>query len=142
MAGCFRLRGDLHEELTRDQNKDLHEELIRDQDKAHPEPQESLAPRQKGSHPGSPASPAFAAPQFAVVVHAVPTRYQLGDSRRWLEEDNKHLHIAGVRWLLSEDRRRKKRESSMVLFLEDPTRRRSLWLGGRPLRVSPYHCDR
>ena len=36
-------------------------------------------------HPESPATrPPFASPLFAVVVHAVPTRYRLGDSRKWL----------------------------------------------------------
>ena len=31
------------------------------------------------------------APQFAVVLHAVPSRYKIRDARRWLEEDNQYL---------------------------------------------------
>ena len=82
MAGCFELRGGLHDDLVGNRDK-LPAEL------SPPTP-----PQQK------PSPPAFASPQFAVVVHAVPTRYRLGDSRRWLEEDNRYLHVSGARWLL------------------------------------------
>jgi len=65
-------------------------------------------------------------PQFAVVQHAVPTGYALGDIHHWLEQDNQYLSIATTRWLLTQDRRAGKARSSMVLCLEDPTVKTSL----------------
>ena len=55
------------------------------------------------------------APQFSVVLHAVPTGYVLGDIHKWLEIDNTHLAIASTRWLLGAGRRAGKSRSSVVL---------------------------
>jgi len=38
----------------------------------------------------------------AIVVHALPTKFKIGDLRRWLQEDNEDLAITGARWLLSD----------------------------------------
>jgi len=94
----------------------------------------------RGSPPTGPPSPP--GPQFTVVIHAVPTKYRTGEVRRWLEEDNQHLHIAGTRCLLAENRRAGKTHSSMVLYLEDPTIKDSLRLGRKILRTTTYDWER
>ena len=73
-----------------------------------------------------------------MVIHAVPTKYKLGEVRRWLEEDNRFLTIAGSRWLLTEERREGKTHSSVVLYLQDPTIATSLRLGRKTLRTTTY----
>jgi len=82
--------------------------------------------------------PGFATPQFAVVVHAVPTNYRIGETWRWVEENNSNLHISRARSLLSEERRLGKAESSMVLYLEGPTTKGALRLRRKPHRLSTY----
>lgn len=72
----------------------------------------------------------------------VPTKYQLGELHRWLEEDNKYLAIDGARWLLTEDRRREKVHSSVVLYLHNPTMANSVRLGSKTLRTTTYEWDR
>ena len=57
----------------------------------------------------------------ATVVRALPTKYKVGELRRWLHEDNKDIAITGARWLLTDDRRTGKTHSSLVLYLADPT---------------------
>ena len=90
--------------------------------------------------PIPPPLPQF--PQFAVVLHAVPTKYKLVEVRRWLEEDNQHLHIAGSRWLLADNRPAGKSHSSVGLYLQGPTIATSLRLGRKSLRTTTYAWDR
>jgi len=77
-----------------------------------------------------------------VVLHAVPTKYKLGEVCRWLEEDNKFPNIAGSRWDLTENRREGKSQSSVVLYLQDPTIATSLRLGKKSLRQPMTGRDR
>ena len=90
--------------------------------------------------PQDPTNPQI--PQFAVVLHAVPTKYKLGEVQRWLEEDNRFLSIAGSRWLLTENRRAGKPHPSAVLYLQDPTIATSLRLGKKSLRTTTYDWKR
>lgn len=96
----------------------------------------------QGKQRRRPKAPPAPTPQFAVVIHAVPLKYKVGEVRRWLEEDNQYLQIAGARWLLPENRRLDKAHSSMVLYLQDPTVRTSLRLGRKTLRTTTYEWNR
>jgi len=100
------------------------------------------APKGKGEQRTSHTHPSPPSPQFAVVLHAVPTKFKLGEVHRWLEEDNKYLSIAGARWLLTKDWRGGKSHSSVVLYLQDPTIASSLRLGRKSLRITTYDWDR
>ena len=73
-----------------------------------------------------------------LVLHAVPTKYKLGEVRRWLEEDNRYLPTKGARWLLTEGWRLRKSNSSVVLYLQDPIIPSSLRLGRKALCTATY----
>jgi len=59
--------------------------------------------------------------------------------RRWLEEDNHGVLIAGARWLLQEGRRVGKAASSLVIYLDKPLPEgRKLRMGFKIFRTTNY----
>ena len=82
------------------------------------------------------------------MVHAVPTKHQVGDLWAWLEADNKGLEIAGARWLLNEDRRQGKCHSSLVVYLANEhhwhgaTGTPKVHMGKTAHRTTQYEWDR
>ena len=97
----------------------------------------------KGKRPPAPPPPAGKQPTTkAIVVRALPTKYKVGELRRWIKEDNKDLVITGARWLLAEDRRPGKTHSSLVLYLSDSPETPRLRMGRKSFHTTAYDWDR
>ncbi|KAF8455010.1 hypothetical protein BGX38DRAFT_1267618 [Terfezia claveryi] len=86
----------------------------------------------------TPPQPAVAVRTRAIVFHAAPTHRKPGEMARWLEEDNKGVKVAGVRWLLQEGRRLGKAASSLVIYLTTPVSPGKLRMGRKCFRTTSY----
>ena len=80
----------------------------------------------------------------AIVFHGAPTKYKVGQMRRWIEEHNKGTaQILGIRWLVGEDRRTGKTASSMVIYMKNKIDlNKGLRMGRRFFRTTEYDWDR
>ena len=78
----------------------------------------------------------------AVVIHGIPTRYKIGKLGRWIQEDNTGIEVMGARWLLSEDRRRGKEASSLVMYTKSAKEIAAMRLGGRFFSTEKYDWNR
>ena len=80
----------------------------------------------------------------AVVLHAAPTKYKVGQMRRWIGEDNKgKAQVMGIRWLIQENRREGKQASSLVIYLKERIDLNiGLRMGRKFFRITEYDCDR
>ena len=80
----------------------------------------------------------------AIVLHAAPNKYKLGQMRQWIEEDNRgSLQILGIRWLLREDRRLGKLASSLVIYLNNKVNINwGVHMGRKIFRTTEYNWDR
>ena len=97
----------------------------------------------KGKRPPAPPPPVRKQPTTrAIVVRALPTKYKVGELRRWIKEDNKDLVITGACWLLTEDRRPGKTHSSLVLYLADSPETPRLRMGRKSFHTTAYDWDR
>jgi len=78
----------------------------------------------------------------AIVIHGVPVRYKPGMTGRWIQEDNTGIEVMGVRWLLSEDRRRGKEASSLVIYTKSTKKITAMRLGGKFFSTEKYDWNR
>jgi len=78
----------------------------------------------------------------AVVIHGVPVRYKPGMMVRWIQEDNTGIEVMRVRWLLSEDRRRGKEASSLVIYTKSTKEIAAMRLGGKRFSTEKYDWNR
>ncbi|KAF8436677.1 hypothetical protein BGX38DRAFT_1214251 [Terfezia claveryi] len=76
-----------------------------------------------------------------IIVHAAPTKFTIWEMRRWLEKDN-NLAIVGARWLTKKRRLSGKTHSSLVIYLDSPTKVQSLRMGSKTLRTTSYERRR
>jgi len=78
----------------------------------------------------------------AVVIHGVPVRYKRGMMGRWIQEDNTGVEVMAVRWLSSEDRRRGKEASSLVIYTKAAKEIAAMRLGGKHFPTEKYDWNR
>ena len=68
--------------------------------------------------------------------------YKRGKLGRWIQEDNTGLEVMGVRWLLSEHRRRGKEVSSLVIYTKSTKEIAAMRVSGRFFSTEKYDWNR
>ena len=78
----------------------------------------------------------------AVVIHSVSTQHKPGTMWQWIQEDNTGIEVMGARWLLSENRRRGKAASSLVIYTESTEEVVVMWMGRKQFLTERYDWNR
>ena len=98
----------------------------------------------KGKENESPATHAAPTKQArTIVLHGALAKYKPGQIRRWIEDNQRGVHVQGIRWLTQEYRGAGKLASSLVVYLKERIDlNHGVRIGRRIFRITEYDWNR